>query len=114
MGELNKSLAWRVYVVLKAYYTDCLFNTMLLMCMMILPIGSLTSTWHVTTCIVILALVSNGIVYNIKVKYYDRVVTGWTKIPWGWGYDKETMIMMLEDTHNYQYEIKAGYNLGNE
>jgi hypothetical protein len=82
--------------------------------MMMLMISSLISPWNVTTCVIVSALVFNGLVYNIKVKYYDRVVTGWTKIPWGLGYDEETMIMMLEDTHNYQYEIEAGYNLGNE
>jgi hypothetical protein len=52
--------------------------------------------------------------YKTKVKYYNRVVKGWTNLPWSYGYEEEVMVMMLEDTHNYQYEIEAGYNLGNE
>ena len=115
MEQLDKSLAWRVYVVLKVYYTECLFNNVLLALMIGLPIVALSQgCWYVLIFDIVSSLVYNHLIYKTKVKYYNRVVKGWTNLPWSYGYEEDTMVMMLEDTHNYQYEIEAGYNLGNE
>ena len=115
MEQLDKSLTWRVYVVLKAYYTECLFNNILLALIIGAPIIALTQgCWYALIFDIASSLIYNYYMYITKVKYYNRVVRGWTNLPWCYGYEEDAMVMMLEDTHNYQYEIEAGYNLGNE